>query len=157
MDYRTAEARSALMARIRSKNTKPELLVRSIVHRMGYRFRLHYSGLPGKPDLAFPSTRKAIFVHGCFWHSHGCRTGQPPKSRLEFWGPKLNANKARDRRDQEDLATQGWRVLVVWQCEVRDRDVVATKLGQFLGGSTMHQSGRREATRARRRMGVSPE
>ncbi len=150
MDYRTAEARSALMARIRSKNTGPERMIRRTVYRMGYRFRLHSPRLPGRPDLVFPSARKAIFVHGCFWHLHGCPTGRLPKSRLEFWGPKLEANTARDRRNQEGLATLGWSVLVVWQCEVRSPEKLTRKLEQFLGGgpSCCDQHGR-EAMRRR--------
>ena len=149
-DYRTPEARSALMAKVRSKNTQPELVVRSMVHRMGYRFRLHYPGLRGKPDLAFPSARKVIFVHGCFWHLHGCRTGQPPKSRLEFWGPKLEENRVRDRRVQEEVAGLGWQVFVVWQCEVRDQTGLARSLKQFLGGNSPRMRRGHTKERARR-------
>src|SRR5208283_3866588 len=103
--------RSANMRAIRSKNMLPELAVRSIAHKLGYRFRLHRSDLPGKPDLAFPARRKVIFVHGCFWHSHACKPGLTPRSNREFWLPKLRLNKARDSRNIKALELLGWKAL----------------------------------------------
>ena len=125
------------MQAVKSKNTTPELAVRSLLHRMGYRFRLHRRDLPGTPDIVFPGRRSAIFVHGCYWHAHGCRIGQPPKSRLDYWQPKLEANKARDRRKLADLEGAGWDVLVVWQCELRDTAALTERLGKFLGPSAI--------------------
>ena len=121
------------MARIGSKNTVPELAVRRLLHCLGYRFRLHRKNLPGKPDIVFPSRRKVIFVHGCFWHAHGCKIGRPPKSRPEFWGPKLARNRARDEQQADELKKAGWDVETVWQCETKDLDLLAERLGKFLG------------------------
>lgn len=121
------------MARIGSKNTAPELMVRRLLHGLGYRFRLHRRDLPGTPDIVLPSRRKAIFVHGCFWHGHGCRIGRPPKSRPEFWGPKLDRNKARDEENSEALRREGWEVAVVWQCETKDKEALIGRLEAFLG------------------------
>lgn len=120
------------MSRIGSKNTAPEIVIRRLLHAMGYRFRLHRKDLPGKPDIVFVGRRKAIFVHGCFWHAHGCRIGQPPKSKPEFWEPKLQRNRARDAKNEGALRTDGWSVLTVWQCEIKDRTSVAEKLRDFL-------------------------
>jgi len=100
---------------------------------MGYRFRLHRKDLPGTPDIVLPGRRAAIFVHGCFWHGHGCRIGQLPKSRLDYWLPKIEANRERDRRKGGALEAAGWRVLTVWQCEIRDLDVLQERLWIFLG------------------------
>lgn len=128
-------ARSERMSRIRHKNTRPELLVRKLVHRLGYRFRLHHAGLPGKPDLVFASRRKVIFVHGCFWHRHpdpGCKLARLPKSRLDFWGPKLDANRERDGRVHKELLDLGWKPLAIWECEVKEREQLENKLRSFL-------------------------
>src|ERR1700680_2467345 len=108
------------MRRIRSKGMLPELAVRSLVHRMGFRFRLHRNDLPGKPDLVFASRRKVIFVHGCFWHSHNCKVAHVPKSNRDYWVPKFQRNKARDRKNIDALAANGWDVLVIWECEMQD-------------------------------------
>lgn len=132
-DTRSPEQRRRIMQAVKSKDTTPEWIVRRLLHRLGYRYRLHVRTLPGKPDLVFPSRRKIVFVHGCFWHGHGCRIGQPPKSRLDYWLPKLDANKARDERKQAQLEAQGWSVLVIWQCETKDPDVLEARLRQFLG------------------------
>jgi DNA mismatch endonuclease (patch repair protein) len=132
-DNRTPESRSALMARIGGKDTAPELIVRRLLHSLGYRFRLHRRDLPGKPDIVFPSRAKAIFVNGCFWHAHGCRIGRLPKSKLEFWEPKLTGNRARDKRNKAELRSSGWGVLTVWQCQTRNPDRLSTKLMPFLG------------------------
>nr|WP_323873615.1 DNA mismatch endonuclease Vsr [Roseomonas mucosa] len=109
------------MSRVAQKNTKPEMIVRSLAHGLGYRFRLHRSDLPGTPDIVFPRLRKAIFVHGCFWHRHpGCRLASTPKSRPEFWEPKFRANVERDHRKEEQLRKAGWDVETIWECETRD-------------------------------------
>lgn len=119
------------MSLIRSKDTKPEMLVRRLIHRMGYRFRLHDEKLPGCPDLVFKSQRKAIFVHGCFWHFHRncCR---PPKSHREYWKPKLERNASRDKEASKKLRALGWRELVIWECQLADLDKLSRKIRQFL-------------------------
>lgn len=122
MDTLTAVERSERMSRVRSADTTPELFVRRLIHRMGFRYRLHVSGLPGKPDLVFPSRGKIIFIHGCFWHRHPgatCKLARMPKSRLEFWKPKLEKNRERDLKSQRDLRREGWKVLVIWECGIR--------------------------------------
>jgi DNA mismatch endonuclease (patch repair protein) len=134
MDKLTAERRSANMRQIRSKNTTPELTLRSLLHRLGYRFRLHRKDLPGKPDVVFPSRQKVIFVHGCFWHQHpGCREGRVPGSRRDYWEPKLNRNQSRDAASQAALEELGWRFLVVWECELKDTDAALRRVKRFLG------------------------
>lgn len=131
-DRLAPDRRRYLMQQVRSKDTKPERTVRSLLHSLGYRFRLHRKDLPGTPDIVFPSRRVALFVHGCFWHGHGCRIGQLPKSRLDYWRPKIEANRARDHRKETSLAENGWRVVVVWQCELRDIDVLQARLRDVL-------------------------
>ena len=121
------------MSRIGSKNTAPELIVRRILHRLGYRYRLHGKGLPGTPDIVFQRRKKAIFVHGCFWHAHGCKIGRPPKTRLEYWLPKLEANVRRDSETLTMMATMGWDVLTVWQCQTREPERLEAVLVDFLG------------------------
>ncbi|MCC6425860.1 MAG: DNA mismatch endonuclease Vsr [Phycisphaerales bacterium] len=117
-DRLTEAQRSKNMSRIRSKDTGPEMVVRRLVHAMGFRYRLHVRSLPGKPDLVFPAKHKAVLVHGCFWHSHRCKEGRrSPKSRVEYWGPKIARNADRDRQNQRRLRALGWSVLVVWECE----------------------------------------
>ena len=133
MDNRSKESRSQLMARIGSKNTKPEIEVRSLLHRLGYRFRLHRKELPGKPDIVFKRRRKAIFVHGCFWHGHGCRIGKLPKSNLGFWNEKIERNRRRDVEKRSELERLGWSVDEVWQCEIKDNQTLADRLQKFLG------------------------
>lgn len=126
--------RSALMSRIRGRDTKPELVVRRLAHALGYRFRLHRKDLPGSPDLVFPSRRQAIFVHGCFWHRHsGCSKTTTPKTRADFWNKKFEANKERDARQHAELAAMGWDVLVVWECETKYLEFLAGRLREFLG------------------------
>jgi DNA mismatch endonuclease (patch repair protein) len=120
----------------KGKDTGPELVVRRMLHAMGYRFRLHRRDLPGTPDIVFPSRRKAIQVHGCFWHGHGCKAGQLPKSRLEFWRPKIDANRERDERNLLALQADGWAVAIVWSCELRDLNKVQERLFLFLGKPT---------------------
>lgn len=123
------------MARVRPRDSKPEMLVRRLVHAMGFRYRLHDRRLPGAPDLVFRSRRKAIFVHGCFWHRHpdpDCKLARMPKSRLDFWSPKLQGNRERDLRQEAELKALGWDFLVVWECELRGADDLRVKLTEFL-------------------------
>ncbi|HXH42883.1 MAG TPA: very short patch repair endonuclease [Bradyrhizobium sp.] len=120
MDRLTPSQRSKVMARVRSRNTLPELLVRSAAHAMGLRFRLHRRNLIGTPDLIFPKYRVAIFVHGCFWHQHpGCKRATWPQNRADFWGRKLSGNVERDRNVRSQLKSEGWRVAVIWECEAK--------------------------------------
>jgi len=134
-DKLSALERSRNMASIRSKGMKPELAVRKAAHALGFRFRLHRKDLPGKPDLAFPKYRAVIFVHGCFWHQHAdprCLDGRPPKSNQAYWGPKLARNLERDAASRAALEAQGWRVLVIWECETKDAQRVSEKIVRFL-------------------------
>ncbi len=117
------------MSRIRGKDTKPELLVRSMLHRMGYRFRLHVKDLPGKPDIVLPKYRTVIFVHGCFWHRHArCRLAYESKSRIQFWQDKFAATVARDRRTRAQLHWLGWHAIVVWECRLNSEAAIAAML-----------------------------
>jgi DNA mismatch endonuclease (patch repair protein) len=127
--------RSTNMRAIRSKDMLPELNVRSLAHKLGYRFRLHREDLPGRPDLVFPSRRKVIFVHGCFWHSHDCKAAHVPKSNQAYWLPKLERNKTRDGRNIEALRAAGWKALVIWECETRNEPLVGRRLRTFLGAA----------------------
>jgi DNA mismatch endonuclease (patch repair protein) len=127
--------RTENMRRIRSKGMLPELAVRSMVHGMGYRFRLHRKDLPGKPDLVFVSRRKVIFVHGCFWHSHDCTVAHVPKSNPDYWVPKLQRNRLRDSKNLEALRSDGWQPLVIWECELKDSRAVGVRVKRFLGRS----------------------
>ena len=133
MDTLTQEQRSALMARIRGVDTKPELFVRRALHGQGYRFRLHGRGLPGKPDIVFKKRKRAVFVHGCFWHRHGCKRTTHPKSRQDYWQDKFAKNVARDRRNAALLADDGWDVFVAWECEVDSDETLLQRLMEFLG------------------------
>jgi DNA mismatch endonuclease (patch repair protein) len=136
MDKISPERRSANMRLIRSKDTTPELALRSLVHHLGYRFRLHRKALSGKPDLVFPSRRKVIFVHGCFWHQHSeCGEGRVPASRREYWEPKLKRNQVRDARNQKLLEDEGWEVLTVWECSLKNPKPLAKVLRRFLGAA----------------------
>lgn len=129
-----SDARRAIMRANKGKNTKPEILVRKLLHRMGYRFRLHRRDLPGTPDIALPGRRKIVQVHGCFWHQHeGCRLARVPVTRREFWEAKFNRNKARDARDLAKAQAEGWSTLVIWECEVKDIDSLKPRLVGFLG------------------------
>ena len=134
MDIWSKEKRSQVMSNIRSKNTKPELLVRSQLHIAGYRFRIHQKDLPGKPDIVLPKYKAVVFVHGCFWHLHsGCRDGTVPKTRADYWKNKLLRNKERDKEHMRTLQKLGWRVLRLWECEVeKETDKVLEKLNKFL-------------------------
>jgi DNA mismatch endonuclease, patch repair protein len=134
MDTLTTRERSLRMSLVRGTDTKPEMAIRRLVHGMGYRYRLHVGGLPGKPDIVFPSRSKIILVHGCFWHRHPkatCKLARMPKSRLEFWQPKLQQNRQRDLEAQQKLKRDGWRVLVIWECEIKTANI-ADRIGRFL-------------------------
>ncbi len=133
MDVFSPEKRSRIMSRISGKNTKPEIYIRSLLHRLGYRFRLHRADLPGKPDITLPKHKKIIFVHGCFWHGHeGCRRAKRPDTNKEFWDKKIEGNIARDKHNREKLETLGWKVMVVWTCEIKQSEPPVDKLIFFL-------------------------
>jgi DNA mismatch endonuclease (patch repair protein) len=134
VDVHTVQQRSFNMSRIRSKDTKPEIIVRSLVHQLGFRFRLHRRDLPGRPDLVLPASRKVIFVHGCFWHMHRCRYGRVvPATNRDFWQQKRSANKQRDVRNRKALQAAGWDVLIVWECWTRQpENVLLPRLTAFL-------------------------
>jgi DNA mismatch endonuclease (patch repair protein) len=136
MDRISPAQRSANMRKIKSKGTKPELLVRRIAHRLGYRFRLHRADLAGKPDLVFPRLRKVIFVHGCFWHQHSsetCKRAHSPRSNLDYWKKKLQRNVARDEAARAELGKVGWETLVLWECELKDVAELENRIIDFLG------------------------
>ena len=129
----TKVQRSVRMSLIRSRNTKPELVVRGLVHRMGFRFSLHRRNLPGSPDIVLTRYRCAIFVHGCFWHRHCCNVGNhTPKTRVRFWQTKLDGNRIRDRKNAAKLRRQGWRVLTIWECQVRNTNRIKQRIVRFL-------------------------
>lgn len=133
VDSLTPKERSEVMARVRSKDSRPELAVRKIVFALGYRYRLHARALPGCPDLVFRPIRKVIFVHGCFWHRHSnCALARMPKSRIDFWTTKLEGNRNRDNRNKRSLAREGWKVLTIWECQLRDASRVAKRIRRFL-------------------------
>lgn len=151
-DKLTPEQRSLNMSKIRGKNTKPELTVRKLLHALGYRYRLHGAAggqkLPGQPDLVFAGRRKVIFVNGCFWHFHDCRDGNyAPTANAEFWEAKRNRTKARDALQRERLESDGWGVLTVWECQLRDQSALEDRLTQFL--SEQNLGGQRHEDRLR--------
>lgn len=132
MDVFTPEKRSAVMRAVKGADTGPEMEVRRLVHRMGYRYGLHCKDLPGRPDLVFRRLRKVVFVHGCFWHKHRCPAGRVPATRRQYWAEKLDSNTRRDRRHCAELRKAGWDVLTVWECELRDIERLEGKLRRFL-------------------------
>lgn len=132
MDVMTKEERSKRMSLIRSKGTKPELLVRRLVHRLGYRYRLHRKDLPGRPDMVFPSRKKIIFVHGCFWHGHECKVGHIPKSRLDYWVQKITGNYERDKLTLRRLRGMRWKCLVLWECQLYKVERITARITRFL-------------------------
>jgi DNA mismatch endonuclease (patch repair protein) len=135
VDTLTTKERSLRMSRIKAANTGPEMTVRRMVHAMGFRYRLHLRSLPGTPDLVFPRLRKVVFVHGCFWHQHqkaSCKLARTPKSRLDFWEPKLEANRVRDSKNRRLLKKNDWRVLEIWECELKNLRTVERRLRYFL-------------------------
>jgi len=133
MDTRTPAQRSHIMRSVRSRNTGPELIVRSVAHGLGLRYRLHRKGLAGTPDLVFAKHRAVVFVHGCFWHGHDCGKGRLPKSRLDFWTSKIQHNRVRDAESVARLRSDGWRVLTIWQCETKDPARRRAVLSKFFG------------------------
>ena len=135
MDVFSREKRSQIMSRVSGKNTKPEIVIRSLLHNMGYRFRLHRNNLPGKPDITLPKYKKIIFVHGCFWHGHvDCPRAKRPTTNQKFWNEKLNKNIERDKITIKNLKQLGWDVLTVWTCEVKDTELLKKKLLLFIKG-----------------------
>lgn len=132
-DHLTTDERSRNMARVKGRDTKPELIVRRLLHRIGYRFRLHRKDLPGKPDIVLPRHKKAIFVHGCFWHGHpGCRRATHPADNAEFWAAKLDRNVARDAETLRCMGESGWNVLVIWECQTRDTVALEGRIKHFM-------------------------
>lgn len=130
----TDATRKAMRAN-KAKDTAPEMAVRRMLHKKGFRYRLHKNDLPGKPDIAFPKLRRVVFVHGCFWHQHpdpACKIARMPKSRLDFWGPKLEANSRRDSENEAALRERGWDVITIWECQLRDPSAVEARLCAFL-------------------------
>lgn len=135
VDKISRQARSANMRAIRSKGTKPEMTVRRMIHKMGYRYRLHRRELPGRPDLVFPARRKVIFINGCFWHQHPaaeCKIRRTPKSNLDYWEAKLEGNVVRDRENWSALEKAGWKVLVIWECELKEDAKLGGRIRRFL-------------------------
>lgn len=133
MDRITSAERSAQMSLVKSKNTGPELLVRKLVHSLGYRYRLHGAKLPGKPDLVFAKRKKVVFVHGCFWHRHaGCKKATTPATRLDYWLPKFERTVERDQQSLERLSALGWSALIVWECDLKDLNALGQRLKAFL-------------------------
>lgn len=134
MDSFGAAKRSEIMSHIRGKDTDVEKKVRSLLHSLGYRFRLHVDGLPGKPDIVLPKYASIVFVHGCFWHGHNrCKRASIPQTNREFWAQKISGNVQRDRRTIRELHKLGWKVLVVWQCQTKNRALVENRIAKFLG------------------------
>ena len=132
-DDRSPAMRSQNMSRIRSRDTSPELRVRSLIHRAGYRYRLHVKEMPGKPDIVMSRYRTVIFVNGCFWHRHpNCRYASTPKTNVDYWQRKFERNVARDRTAHDELARDGWKILVIWECQTRDKKSLATLIGNNL-------------------------
>jgi DNA mismatch endonuclease (patch repair protein) len=134
MDRVSKTTRSKIMAAVHTRDTGAEKAVRSIVHRLGFRYSLTRDDLPGRPDLVLVSRRKVIFVHGCFWHGHSCRYGRLPKSRLDYWKPKIAVNKARDRKQANGLRKTGWSVMIVWQCQLKKKDALEARIEDFVNG-----------------------
>jgi DNA mismatch endonuclease (patch repair protein) len=133
VDVLTKEQRSFNMSQIRDKNTKPEIIIRSMVHRMGFRFRLHDKSLPGKPDIVLPRHKKVIFVHGCFWHLHNCKYGRvKPATNADFWQAKRLSNKLRDKRNLAKLRKIGWKILIIWECQLKTPPKIQKNLQSFL-------------------------
>ena len=132
----TPEDRSRIMRAVKGRDTKPEMIVRRLVHAMGYRYRLHSKDLPGKPDLVFPGRQKIIFVHGCFWHGHACPRGaRVPKKNRNYWINKINRNRERDSRHVQELIKLGWLILEIWECELSNRNNLRERLVGFLENS----------------------
>lgn len=144
-DTRTKEQRRRIMKSVGTRDTGPELVVRRLLYRLGFRFRLHKKGLPGSPDIVLPKWRTIILVHGCFWHGHGCAKGRLPKSRLDYWGPKIEANKQRDQDVERRLRDLGWNVVTVWQCQTADERTIAEHLRSEIVGTAQERDRRTPA------------
>ena len=144
-DKVTPEVRSWMMSGIRGKNTKPELLIRKALHAAGYRFRIHRKDLPGKPDIVLPKYQAVIFVHGCFWHGHGCQLFRLPQSNTDFWSKKIAANQSNDRLTKDQLIEKGWRVMTIWECATKGKgrlpvvDIVNLLTDWLLSSSLEHE------------------
>jgi DNA mismatch endonuclease (patch repair protein) len=151
-DVLTPIQRSRCMAAIRSKHTRPEMIVRRLVHRMGFRFRLHMRALPGSPDIVLPRHRKIIEVRGCFWHGHRCGRGRVPVTRRRYWSAKLERNAVRDRKNLARLRRAGWRVLVVWECQMKRPDVLERRVERFLRGTAGSSLPRGIVTKNKKRL-----
>lgn len=132
MDHVSKSVRSRIMASVHTKDTLPECRLRSMIHKKGYRYSLHRSDLPGKPDLVFSCRKKVIFVHGCFWHGHRCKYGRLPKSKIAYWESKITTNKERDKRQQKELKRLGWSVMIVWQCQLKNEEFLLQRVVEFL-------------------------
>lgn len=156
VDTRTPEQRSAIMRSVRTQGTGPELAVRSILHRLGFRFRVHDRSLPGCPDIVLPRHRKVVFVHGCFWHGHACTKGALPKSRLQYWEPKIRANKRRDARNLVAIRKLDWQTVIVWQCELKDPEKLARKLAAFMRRRPPRRRAAKGTSSERKRKAASP-
>jgi DNA mismatch endonuclease (patch repair protein) len=153
VDILDPKARSRLMARVKQRNTKPELLLRRALHRLGFRYRVNDRRLPGSPDLVFPSRRAVIFVNGCFWHDHaGCRFATKPRTRVKFWREKFRENKKRDRRNYAALNDEGWRVLIVWECALKGREFErsVSRTARWLSGTLRRKAPTETAPRSQR-------
>lgn len=132
-DIVSRSKRKEMMSKVKQRHTKPEIAVRKLLHRLGYRFRLHSKKLPGTPDIVLPKYKSVIFVHGCFWHQHeGCRKARRPTSNVEFWNEKLDKNIERDKRKESELKDLGWKVLIIWDCEIKDEETLIKKVKKFL-------------------------
>jgi DNA mismatch endonuclease (patch repair protein) len=143
MDIFTKAKRSDVMSQIKGHNTTPDREVRSIIHCCGYRFRLHQKNLPGKPDIVLPKYHAVIFVHGCFWHHHpGCKLAYTPKSRVKFWTQKLHENVERDKTVRRQLRNLGWRFLIIWECQINDKNKLVKRIDGFLKSSIKSECGR---------------
>lgn len=165
-DHLSRDARSALMAKVRTRNTDPELVVRRALHALGYRFRLHCRDLPGTPDIVLRRLRVVVFMNGCFWHGHTCPRGKLPKSNLDYWTQKIAVNKARDQRVLRKLRRLGWRPMIIWECWTRSEKRLADKVLPMLlslraqpqgrekngEGARQQQRGRRSADQTTRRV-----
>jgi DNA mismatch endonuclease (patch repair protein) len=154
-DHLSREQRSRNMAAVRSKNTTPEMLARKAAHRLGLRFRLHRTDLPGSPDIVFPKHRMVAFVHGCFWHGHGCSRSKLPQTNIRFWREKIEKNKLRDRKAEANLRLGGWQVLVLWQCQIRNLDMALARMSAVsrkLGNKGHKPNASRRAGKARGRL-----
>lgn len=133
MDKVSGEKRSWIMAQVKGRNTKPELMVRSLLHRLGYRFRLHRSSLPGNPDIVLPRYKAVVFVHGCFWHRHmGCKRASIPTSNVLYWSNKFDRTVKRDEENKGTLESLGWNVITVWECEIKDLSALESRLNTLL-------------------------